>query len=75
MPVELDIWGSPKSGAAECFRCGASYKIEESNAPEDYAATYCSHSCWKQDMNEMMAKIPLAQQFRMKQPKKPEEEE
>lgn len=73
-PADLDIWGSPRKGPTECFRCGITYRIEESNAPEDYAATYCSHSCYNEDMNEMLAKISPAEQFRMKQARKAEEE-
>lgn len=54
---KLDIWGSPTSGGAECFRCGIAYRIEESTAPEDYAATYCSHACYNEDMNAMLRHI------------------
>lgn len=50
---KLDIWGSPTRGAAECFACGISYKIEDSNAPEDYQSTYCSWSCYNEDMGAL----------------------
>ena len=60
--VPLDIWGNPTRGEAECFACGILYKIEESNAPQDYQATYCSWHCYDSDMNSMIAKIDAATQ-------------
>lgn len=49
-PNDLDIWGSPTKGEVECFYCGATYNIENSSAPIDYMATYCSRECYIKDM-------------------------
>lgn len=61
-PTDLDIWGSPTKGKAECFHCGVPYDIETSSAPQDYAATYCSYQCYHDNMEQMHVKIRERQQ-------------